>query len=424
MFRTVFVVNGVLLLAAGFYISGHHVLPGFGIQESGGWQQNENLWRAVSFIGPFGAALMAFGLVSLATATSDDLAFQRKASALFLVGHFWLSFVIFAKQSFWGIRWTTWSSDASWLLFDLVALPAIPLLFCLLGARAPASYGPRTEWEFRIREIAGQEERNRLAQDLHDSVKQQIYSIHASLAAAQARWQSDNAGARSAVDHSRDTAREAMVEMNALLDRLRQDPLESIGLVEALRRQCEAVGYQTGAELKTRFGAVPAADRYQPGSMTSIFRIAQEALANIARHARPSHISVEFGVDETGTLLTLSITDDGAGFDVNSTITGMGLANMQSRAEEIGARLSIDSASAGGTTVLLEMPLRDPQAEQRQHHRRRVLAAAIPLAPLAIVAWGFPGSRLHVAPLVIMGSAIVFVHLCGLVRLHMQRATA
>jgi signal transduction histidine kinase len=255
-------------------------------------------------------------------------------------------------------------------------------------------------------------------------VKQQIYSIHASLAAAQARWQNDNSGARIAVDHSRDTAREAMVEMNALLDRLRQDPIESIGLVEALRRQCEAVGYQTGAELKTRFRTIPSADQYQPGSMTSIFRIAQEALANIARHARARHIGVEFGVDETCTMLTLLITDDGAGFDLNSTTTGMGLANMQTRAEEIGAELKIDSESGRGTTVLLRMPLRNPQAEQRQHHRRRVLAAAIPLAPLAVVAWVFPGSRLHVAPLVLVGSAILLVHLWGLVRLRTQRAAA
>ena len=424
MFRTVYTVNGLLLLVGGFYISGHHVLPGFGIQETGGWQQNENLWRAVSFIGPFGAALMAFGLASLAMAMSRDLAFQRGASAFFLVGHFWLSFVVLAKQSFWGIRWTAWGSDASWLLFDLVALPAIPLVFCLLCARRPASYGPRTEWELRIREIAGQEERNRLAQDLHDSVKQQIYSIHASLAAAQARWQTDSSGARIAVDHSRDTAREAMVEMNALLDRLRQDPIESTGLVEALRRQGEAVGYQTGAEVKTRFGMIPAADRHQPGSMTSIFRIAQEALANTARHARPKQIGIEFGVNEAGTMLSLLITDDGAGFDVDSAPAGMGLANMRTRAEEIGAELHIDSEPGSGTTVLLGMPLRDPQAERQRHHRRRVLAAAIPLAPLAVVAWLFPGSRLHVAPLVIVGSAIVLVHLWSLVRLRTQQATA
>jgi hypothetical protein len=72
MFRVVYLINGVLLLLAGFYISGHHILPGFGIDEPGGWQVNPYLWRVASFIGAFGAALMAFGLAALAMATSRD----------------------------------------------------------------------------------------------------------------------------------------------------------------------------------------------------------------------------------------------------------------------------------------------------------------------------------------------------------------
>jgi len=424
MFRVVYAVNGVLLVIVGFYISGHHVLPGFGIQETGGWQQNENLWRAVSFIGPFGSALMALGLTSLAVASSEDVAFHRKASVFFLAGHFWLSFVIFAKQSFWGIRWTSWGSPASWVLFDVVTFPGILLLFSLLASWSHAPRGPRTEWEQQIREVAGQEERNRLAQDLHDSVKQQIYSIHTHLAAAQVRWQSDAEGARSAVDRSRDIARDAMAEMNALLDRLRHDPIESIGLVEALRRQCEAVGYQTGAEVTTRFGIQPTPDRHRPGSMTSVFRIAQEALANVARHARPTLVHVELGIDDTYDTLQLLIRDNGAGFNVDTTFTGMGLANMRARADEIGAHLEIQSDPGHGSTIVLRFPLMAPDTEQRQHHQRRIIAASIPLAPLALVAWAFPGSRLHVAPLLVVGCAIVVVHVWGLMSLRARKAAA
>src|SRR4249919_2896641 len=119
-----------------------------------------------------------------------------------------------------------------------------------LAASPGASVAKRcrgTKREEQIREVAGQEERNRLAQDLHDSVKQQIYSIHTNLAAAQVRWDTDHTGAREAVDHARTSARDAMAEMIAMLDRLRQDPIESVGLVEALRRQTEALGFQSGA---------------------------------------------------------------------------------------------------------------------------------------------------------------------------------
>ena len=84
-------------------------------------------------------------------------------------------------------------------------------------------------------EAAAQEERNRLARDLHDSIKQQLFSIHVGTAAVQARWENDPDGAKTALADVRHSAQAALVEMNALLGQLSPEPLAKVGLVEALR---------------------------------------------------------------------------------------------------------------------------------------------------------------------------------------------
>jgi signal transduction histidine kinase len=128
-----------------------------------------------------------------------------------------------------------------------------------------------------VQDTAAQQERNRLARDLHDSIKQQIFSIQMSAAAAQARWTHDPDGARSAIDDVRRSAQEAMVEMNALLQQLAPAPLEKVGLVQALRDQCEALGYRAGVKVTMEVGDLPDDDRLPAGTQQSVFRMAQEA---------------------------------------------------------------------------------------------------------------------------------------------------
>ena len=78
--------------------------------------------------------------------------------------------------------------------------------------------------------------------------------------------------------------------MEAMLQQLRPTPLENVGLVDALRKQVEALQYRTGAYVTTEFGDLPDNDTLLPGAQEAIFRIAQEALNNIARHARAKNI--------------------------------------------------------------------------------------------------------------------------------------
>jgi signal transduction histidine kinase len=230
----------------------------------------------------------------------------------------------------------------------------------------------RSAYEEQIRAAAGQEERNRLARDLHDSVKQQIFAIQTSAATAQERFTADPAGASGALEQVRESAREAMAEMEAMLDQLRAAPLENVGLVEALKKQCEALRFRTGAEVRMTVGELPPSHSLPPGAQDVVFRIAQEALANVGRHARPSHVSVT--LDSTGHSLQLRIEDDGIGFDPSQSGSGMGLGNMRSRAASAGGTLAVTTGPGNGTLVRLSVPRAAPETDDIGYYRRRVLS--------------------------------------------------
>lgn len=229
-----------------------------------------------------------------------------------------------------------------------------------MAARERVLEPMRAAWQKEIGEAAVQEERNRLARDLHDSIKQQLFSINISAAAVQARWEHDAAGARAALADVRRSTHEAMVEMQAMLQQLCPAPLATVGLVEALREQVEALGYRTGAEVTSALGPLPDDGRLLPGTQEALFRIAQEALANVARHARARQVAVRLGTE--GDDLLLEVRDDGQGFDPTQAASGMGMSNMQERALALGGSLEVASQRGTGTTIRIRVPLAEPAA--------------------------------------------------------------
>ena len=234
-----------------------------------------------------------------------------------------------------------------------------------LMARARETNDLRDSLLAQAREAAAQQERNRLARDLHDSIKQQLFSINVSAAAAQARWDGDPEGARKVLADVRRSAQSSLVEMNALLQQLSPAPLEKVGLMQALRDQCEALGYRSGAEVAAELGELPTDDRLPPGAQESLFRIVQEALSNVTRHARASHVRLYVGQRDAEGPLVLEIQDDGQGFEAAQVHTGMGLVNIRQRVVGLGGQLTIESAPGQGTRVAATIPLAEPveQAE-------------------------------------------------------------
>jgi signal transduction histidine kinase len=242
----------------------------------------------------------------------------------------------------------------------------------LFGDPAQASVQRlRSTYEEQIRLAASQEERNRLARDLHDSVKQQIFAIQTSAATAQARFSADQAGAGEALRQVRESAREAMAEMEAMLDQLRAAPLENIGLVEAVKKQCDALRFRTGAEVTFTAGSLPPSHSLPPGAQEVVLRVAQEALANVGRHARATHVAVT--LDSTERSLQLRVEDDGVGFDAGKSSSGMGLDNMRSRAASTGGTLALTTRPGSGTLLRLSIPRAAPETDDIGYYRRRVV---------------------------------------------------
>jgi signal transduction histidine kinase len=189
-------------------------------------------------------------------------------------------------------------------------------------------------------------------------VKQQLFVIQTAAATAQARFDDDRAGAAEALGQVRAAAREATTEMEALLDELQAAPLENTGLLEAVKKQCEALAFRTGAEVTFQPGVLPPAGSLRQGAHEAIYRVAQEALANVARHARARRVNVSMAT--TATRFTLRIIDDGAGIDPGAARSGMGIAKMESRAMEIGGRVTMTPVSPG-TEMQLSVPLTHPE---------------------------------------------------------------
>jgi signal transduction histidine kinase len=219
----------------------------------------------------------------------------------------------------------------------------------------PAIGRLRSEYEQQIRQAARQEERARLARDLHDAVKQQLFVIQTAGATAQARLATDPDGARVAVDQVRAAAREAMTEMEVMLEQLQAAPIANAGLLAVLKKHCEALGFRTGSEVTFVPGTLPDEHALEPGAREAIARVAQEALSNVARHARARKVTVSLGT--AAARLMLTVQDDGSGFS-EVVSRGMGMSNIAARAAEVGGTFEVASAPGGGTTVRFSVPCR------------------------------------------------------------------
>ncbi|MBB4699048.1 GAF domain-containing sensor histidine kinase [Sphaerisporangium siamense] len=204
----------------------------------------------------------------------------------------------------------------------------------------------------RGRELTVVEERTRVARELHDAVTQKLFSLRLTAQAAAALVHAHPGRALAEIERVERLAGEALAELRAVIVELRPAELDRHGLVETLRKHValldrlnpETVSFSATGEA----GDLPAATE------VTVLRVAQEAVHNALRHAGASSIAVRLSVP--GSRLTLEISDDGDGFDVDGPTRGLGLVSMRDRAEEAGGALRVSSEPGAGTTVLLEVP--------------------------------------------------------------------
>ena len=302
-----------------------------------------------------GAVLIMAALIALAFARLDDAEARRRSLNRFAIAHVVFGFL------FSGITSALLTPTLPELfVWSPLVVGIVLSSFAIVEAQArPVRHASvdmlRSRYEAQIREAARREERTRLARDLHDAVKQQLFAIQTAAATVEARLDTDQNGARAAAGTVRASAHEALVEMETLIDQLQMAPMENTGFEDALRRQCDALGYRTGAKVTLTIGTLPASTALVPGAYEALHRFAQEALHNVGRHARARNVSVHFGV--RAGRLELWITDDGAGFIPDEAPSGMGRRNMEARAQELGGECVITSTRGYGTMVLCAVPI-------------------------------------------------------------------
>jgi signal transduction histidine kinase len=204
--------------------------------------------------------------------------------------------------------------------------------------------------------LAVEQERHRLARELHDSVIQTLYStvLLASgwrMTAEQGRL--DPARTAAHFQQVAEQSEQALKEMRLLLFQLRPPMLEQVGLVSALQQRLDAVEQRVSIE--THLLTTGEWDALPPRVEEELYDIAQEALNNALRHAHARSILVR--LDRRDQLLELMVEDDGIGFGQEVSSGGMGLRNMQERATEIGAAFSLTTEPNQGTKIQIRVEL-------------------------------------------------------------------
>jgi two-component system sensor histidine kinase UhpB len=203
------------------------------------------------------------------------------------------------------------------------------------------------------RSIEAQEgERRRVAQELHDEVGQTLTAIVLHLDRLSRRAPSE---LETELNETRESARESLEDVRRIAQQLRPETLEDLGLSNALQALCDRVAEHGHIRVDAEVDGVEAA--LAPESELVVYRVAQEALTNVLRHANAAQIVVELQRREAD--LLLRVADDGIGLDPNARPRG-GLQGMRERALLVGGRVSV-AAVNGGTEVTLRVPVDEAQ---------------------------------------------------------------
>ncbi len=198
------------------------------------------------------------------------------------------------------------------------------------------------------------EERERMSREIHDTLAQGFTSVVALARAA------ESALARGDVPTARDrlrlverTASDNLDEARLIVAELTPGHLQSRTLAEALERLGAAVSSENGLRAAVRVAGEPVP--LGGSGEVVILRTAQEALANVRRHASAHRVDVTLAYDDPARVV-LTVTDDGRGFDADDARAGFGLDGVEARAAEVGGAVRVTSRPGGGTTLRLEVP--------------------------------------------------------------------
>ena len=193
-------------------------------------------------------------------------------------------------------------------------------------------------------------ERRRLARELHDETGQALTSVLLGLKGFEEATSLDEVHARSS--DVRELVVQTLQDVRRLAVELRPKALDDFGLVAALERLTASFAEQTGlaVEFETRLGET----RLPAEVETVLYRIVQEALTNVVKHAQAEHVSIVLTPKDSS--VTAVIDDDGRGLSPDGAGEGLGLMGMRERVALVDGRLEIESSEGAGTMILVEVP--------------------------------------------------------------------
>ncbi len=196
---------------------------------------------------------------------------------------------------------------------------------------------------------AQEEERARVARDLHDEVNQSLTGLLLRLEAARETAPPE---LESELAETKALANQAMRELLSLARQLRPTALDDLGLVAAIGGQVEQLGH---GEIEAELSAEGDFSDLGDDAQLVVYRVAQEALSNAARHSGAAHVEVRLRRTGAGGVV-LEVADDGRGFAFEKSERGLGIGGMRERALLVGGELTIESRPEHGTTARLDVP--------------------------------------------------------------------
>ncbi len=221
-----------------------------------------------------------------------------------------------------------------------------------------------------------EEERRRLRRDLHDGLGPTLASLALRLDAARKLVKPKPEDAEELLERMKDQTQDTVGDVRRLVYGLRPPALDDLGLVAAIHQQAESHGFvvegfsgdgerEVAGEEESVFFSLEAPEDLPslPAAVeVAAYRIAQEAITNVARHARAKTCRVRLSVDRAEGVLELEVTDDGVGMSVGRR-AGVGMSSMRERAEELGGTLVVEPKPEGGTRVLARLPMSASEKE-------------------------------------------------------------
>lgn len=211
-------------------------------------------------------------------------------------------------------------------------------------------------------EIAALQERGRIAREIHDGIAQSIYMLSLNLETLSEAADRDDGKVRDRIKELVPLAKQTLLETRHYIYDLKPVLAGERGLVDMAENQAREFRTVAGLPVEVSVSGEPKAAAPSVGA--GMYRVMQEALANVFKHAGASTVAVGLAFEDG--FVKLSVQDDGSGFNTDENGAGNGLSNMRERARELGGRCTILSAPGDGTLVTLTVPLKDQNEPEPQ----------------------------------------------------------